>query len=113
MYVQSDTFLVDYIFDKLWNIYLEIYGFDPVHFFFAAPRLVWRPTLRKQEKLGLLSDTDVSLMVEKSIRAGICHAFHWCLKPNNNNIKDYDKNRKSSKIYAWAMPQKLPLGSFK
>ena len=91
-----------------WNIWIW-----SCSFFFAAPRLVWRPTLRKQEKLGLLSDTDVSLMVENSIRAGTCHAFHWCAKPNNNNIKDYDKNRKSSKIYAWAMPQKLPLGGFK
>ena len=30
-------------------------------------------------KLGLLTDIDMLLMVEKGIRGGICNATHWCV----------------------------------
>ena len=43
------------------------------------------------------------------------------VKPNNKNMKDYDKNKESSYLkywnvnilYGWAMSQKLPVNDFK
>ena len=32
-------------------------------------------------------------MIEKSIRGGICHAFHRYLRANNKYIKDQNENR--------------------
>ena len=63
----------------------------------------------------------MSLMVEKGIREGICHAIYRYAKANNKYMKDYDKNRELSylrfcdvyNLYGWVMPQKLPLNNFK
>ena len=43
-----------------------------------------------------MTDIDTSLMVEKSIRGGICHSIYRYAKANNKYIKDYDKNKESS-----------------
>ena len=44
----------------------------------SAPGLTWQATFKQiKVKLDLLSDTDILLMVEKSIRRGICHTIHW------------------------------------
>ena len=40
------------------------------------------------------------LMVEKRIRAGICHLIHRYTKANKH-MKDYDKNKESSYIQYW------------
>ena len=36
------------------------------------------------------------LMIEKGIRSGICHAVHRYAKINDEYMKNYDKNKKSS-----------------
>ena len=47
---------------------LEIYEFDPVHFFSTA-RLAWQASLKDTRvKLDLLTDIDLLLMVEKCVR---------------------------------------------
>ena len=73
------------------------------------------------KKLELLTNFDISFMVEKGIRGGICHAIHRYAKGNNKYMKNYDKNKESSYIqhldannfYGWAMSQKLPVDGFK
>ena len=49
------------VFESFCNKCIEICELDPVHFLSA---------------LGLLTDIDMLLMVEKEIRSGICHAIH-------------------------------------
>ena len=60
-------------------------------------------------------------MVEKGIRAGICHTIHQYAKVSNKYMKDYDKSKESShlkywdvnNLHGWAMPQqKLPVNNF-
>ena len=68
MYVQSDTLLLAYVFENFRNKCIEIYELDPAYFL-SAPRLAWQACLKKTEvKLGLLTDVDMLLMVEKGIR---------------------------------------------
>ena len=98
---------------------LEIYKLDPAKFF-SVPGLAWQTALKKTEvKVDFLTDCDTLLMVEKGIRAGICHSISRYAKANNKYMKDYDKNKESSYIqywdvnnlYGWAMLQKLPVNN--
>ena len=41
------------------------------------------------------------LMVEKSIRWGICHTSHWYTKANNKYMKDHDRNKESPDLKCW------------
>ena len=71
-------------------------------------------------KLGLLTDTDMLLMVEKGVRGGICHTNNQYAKGNNKYMKDYDKTKESlylqywdvNNLYGWAMSQKFPVNKF-
>ena len=42
------------------------------------------------------STLQATLMVEKGIRVGTCHAVHQYAKVDNKYMKDYEKNKESS-----------------
>ena len=82
----------------------------------------WQACLKKtDEKLELLTDTDMLLIVGKGIRGGICHAIYRYAKANNKYMKNYNKDEEESllqylddnNLYSWGMSQKLPLKGFK
>ena len=60
------------------------------------------------------------LMVEKSIKGGICQAIYKYAKANNKYMKNYDANQKASyleyldanNLYKWSMSKKLPVNGF-
>ena len=121
MYVQRDTLLLADVFENFQNMCLEIYKHDPTCFL-TAPGLAWQSVFKNiKVKLDLLANIDMLLMVEKSIRGGICHAFYRHSKANNNYMEDYDKNKESpdlnyrdiNNFYGWAISQRLILGDFK
>ena len=65
LYVQSDTLLLEDVFENFKNKCSEIYEIDPAHFL-SAPGLAWQACLKKTGiRLGLLTDVDMLLMVEK------------------------------------------------
>ena len=98
MYVQSVTLLLTDIFENFRNMCLKIYKLDPAKDL-SVPGLVWQIALKKtKEKLDLLTDIDMLLMVRKGIRGGIYHAIYRYVKVNNKYMKDYDKNKESSYI---------------
>ena len=93
MYVHSDTLLLADVFEHFGDMCLEIYDLHPAKFV-SAPGLAWRAALKKsKEKLDLLVDINVSLMVERGIRRGICHSVYWYSGANNKYMRDYDKNK--------------------
>ena len=60
--------------------------------FVAAPEVACQAALKKAKViLGLLTDIDMLLMVEKGIRRRICHSIYGHLKANNKYVKDYVK----------------------
>ena len=74
---------------------LKFYNLGPAKSI-SAPGLAWQAVLKKTEvKLELLTDIHMLLMVEKGVRAGICHAINQYAKANNKSMKDYD-NKESS-----------------
>ena len=65
--------------------------------FLSAPGLAWQACLKKAGiELELLTDIDMSLMVEKGIRGRTCHGIHRYTKANNKYTKNCDKNIESS-----------------
>ena len=121
MYEQSDTLLLADVFENFRNTCIKVYELDPAHFL-SAPGLAWQACLKKTNiKLELLKDVDMSLMVEKGIRGGICHAIYRYAKAINKYMKNYNKDKEESfiqyldanNLYGWAMSQKLPVSGFK
>ena len=116
LYVQSDTLLLADVFEHFRNMCIEVYELDPAHFL-SATGLAWQACLKKtDEKLELLTDVDMVLMVEKGIRGGIC-----CATANNKYLKNCNKDEEKSflqylddnNLHGWAMSQKLPVNGFK
>ena len=121
LYVQSDTLQLADVFENFRDKCIEIYQLDPVHFL-SAPGLAWQACFKKiRIELELLTDNDMLMMTEKGIRGGMSNAVYRYAKANNEYMKNYNKNIKSSylvyldenNLYGWAMSQKLPVDSFK
>ena len=112
LYLKSDTLLLD-VFENFWDVCLRIYELHPVKFIWA-PGLAWHVALKKtQVKLDLSTDVDMLLMVERDIRGGACNSIHQYAKANNNNTKDYDKNKESSYLNYWDINKSLRVGNVK
>ena len=83
------------VFENFPNMCLKIYEFDPAKFL-SATELGWQVALKKTKvKLGILTDIDKLVMVEKVIRGGICHSIYQHGKANHKYMKDYDRNKES------------------
>ena len=96
MYAQSVTLLLADVFENFRDECNEIYELDPVYFV-SATGLAWHACLKKTgEKLELLTNYDLLLMVENRIRSGIFKAAHRYAKANNKHMKNYDKSIESS-----------------
>ena len=66
--------LVDVV-ENFRNMCLKIYQFDPAKVL-SASGLSWEAALKNTKvKLGLLTDMDMLLVVEKRIRGGIFHSI--------------------------------------
>ena len=109
------------VFENFRNKCIEIYELVPAHFL-SAPGLAWQACLKKTGvKLGLLTNNNMLMMVDKGIGGGACHAIHRYVKANNKYVKNYDKHIESSylmysdarNLYGWAIYQKLPVNGFK
>ena len=101
LYLKSDALLLADVFENFRKMCLKIYELDPVKFL-SAPGLAWQAVLKKTEvKLGLLTNIDILLIVEKGIKEGICHAICRYANANNKYVKDFDKNKESSYLKYW------------
>ena len=121
LYVKIDTLLLSDIIENSRNMCLDIYELDSAYFV-SAPGLAWEACLKKTGiKLELLTDFDMTLMIGKGSRSGICQTSHRYAKANDKYMKNHNKNIESSSIeyldannlYGWAMSQKLPVNDFK
>ena len=64
------------VFENFSNICLKIYELDLAKFL-SAPRLAWQAAFKKTKvKLGLLTDIDMLLMIEKGTKGRICHSIY-------------------------------------
>ena len=61
-----------------------------------SPWISITSSFKKTEvKLGLLTNIDMLLIVEKGIRGEIYHSIHRYATANNEYMKEYGKNKKT------------------
>ena len=111
--------LLSNVFEKFGNNCLEYYKLDPAHFY-TSPGLAWQACLKKTGvNLELLTDPDMLLMFEKSIRGGITQAVHRYAKANNKYMgkpegeSSFLQYLDVNNLYGWDISQPLPTGGFK
>ena len=87
----------------------------------SAPALNWDAILNmKQIKLELISDSDMCIFFENSMRGGVSYISNRCIMASKY-LKPYDPKQKSkhiiyldaSNLYGSAIPKFLPTSGFK
>ena len=101
LYMQSDTLVLEDIFENICDKCFETYEDDPAHFL-SAPGLAWQSCLKDTKiELELLTNIYMLQMLEKRIRSGIRHAIYQYAKADNKFMKDFNKNKESSYLTYW------------
>ena len=73
LYLKTEALLSADVFERFSSSCLEYYRLDPCHYF-GSPGLGWDAMLKMTEiELGLISEIDIYLFVEKGMRGGISY----------------------------------------
>jgi hypothetical protein len=122
LYLKTDVLLLVEVFESFRQVCLRYYNLDPAHYY-TTPGLAWDALLKKtSQRLELLTDPDMYLMIEKGIRGGISTvSSKRHVTANNKYLSSYNENEKSNYIvyldannlYGWAMSQSIPTHGFK
>lgn len=112
------------VYEKFRNDSIQAYGMDPIYYL-SLPGFAWGAMFRKtQVKLDILTDHQMFVFYEQSIRGGLTQLTKHYQKADNvytNPEKHVDENDKSrylflfdaNGLYSWAMTQCLPVGGHK
>ena len=101
------------VFLNFRNECIKIFEIDCAHLI-STPGLAWQACLKKTRvKLGLLTDINMLMIVEKEVRGVIGNAIHKYAKANNKYMENYAKNIESTYLmhldannfYGWTMSQ--------
>ena len=97
-YLKLDVLLLPHVFEKFIDTCLKFYGFDPCHYY-SSPELSWGAMLKVAGvKLDKISDTGMSLFIEKGLRGGISYIAKRYSKASNKYMKNYDTKKPSKFI---------------
>ena len=114
-YLETDVFLLADVFELFRSVCINVYR---LAYFYSAPNLSWDAMLITTDvELGLLSDVDMLLFCEKTIRGGLNGVGalrHF--RANNKDLNGYNKDQKSvygafldvTSLYGGVMMKKLP-----
>jgi hypothetical protein len=121
-YNKIDVLLLTDIMENFRNISLKNYKLDPA-WYFTTPGFAWDCMLKMtKEKLELLTDYDMLLMIENGIRGGISQCTNRYAKANHKYMgKKFNPSKDSTflayldanNLYGWAVSKYLPYGNFK
>ena len=121
VYLKTDVTLLADVFEKFRGMCLKTYKLDPCHYL-SAPSLAIDAALKYTKvKLELLTDIDMHLFIENSIRGGVSMISTRYAKANHNMLPTYDPFKElqhliyldANNLYGHAMSQYLPTGNFK
>ncbi len=121
IYCKIDVLLLADCFLSFRKECVKAYTIDPVYSY-SLPGFTFEAFLKlSQVELELLTDPDIYLFFESSIRGGICNAVQRYSKANCYAVPGYDNLKPPNSIlyldannlYGYAMSQKLPISNFK
>jgi len=120
-YLLSDILLLADVFQNFRNSVYEQHRLDLLHFI-TLLSLAWASALKyTHAKLDLITDPDMYLMFENSIRSGIATISHRHAQANNPLVDGYYSSKPVSwlsytdcnNLYGGAMRQPLSVGNFR
>ena len=98
LYLKPDVLLLADDFEKFINTCLKYYGLNPCHYFSSAG-LSWDAILKMTGiELGLISDIDMHLFIEKGMTRSISYIAKRRSKANNKYMQPYVVNEPSKFI---------------
>lgn len=132
IYLTSDVLLLSDVWSNFVDTCYSYYNIDP-NYYITAPSLSWDAMLKfgykKNEddkfltphEIELLTDYDMHLFFENSIRGGVSQISHRYSEANNKYMSNYDKLKEdkyilyedANNLYSVAMIQYLPYKNFK
>ena len=121
LYLTLDVTLLADVFENFRNMSLREYKLDPAHSW-TVPGFAWNCALKMSRvELELITDPDIFLFFENSIRGGISTVSHRYAKANNKYLSDHDPNLPSqyliyldaNNLYGYSLSQPLPTGKFR
>ena len=121
LYLKADVLLLSDIWNNFKNVCLTNYKLDPTYYL-TAPSLSWDAFLKVSKiELELISDYEMYLFIEQSIRGGLSQISKRYAKANNKYMDDYNKEKPetyisyfdANNLYGWSMCNYLPYKDFK
>ena len=131
LYLTSDVLLLADIWGNFRKVCKRIYGLDS-NYYYTAPGLSWDAFLKHTNEhfmkvhgvpfeIDLITDIDMYLLIENSIRGGLSQISKRYAKANNKYIEGYNKSLVDSyllyldanNLYGAAMCSYLPHKNFK
>ena len=98
LYLKPDVLLLADDFEKFINTCLKYYGLNPCHYFSSAG-LSWDAILKMTGiELGLISDIDMHLFIQKGMTRSISYIAKRRSKANNKYMQPYVVNEPSKFI---------------
>ena len=125
LYLKSDVLLLADIWRNFRNVCYKIYELDPCYYY-TAPSLSWDAMMKYCSKtipdfhIELITDMDMYLLFEKSIRGGLSQISKRYAKANNKYVSNYNPDDLSSfilyldanNLYGYGMCAFLPYKNF-
>ena len=98
LYLKCEVLLLADVFEKFRNKSIKDYVLCPSHYL-SAPALIW-DVMRNmiKEKLKIISDPDMYIFFEKSLRDWVSYIFNRYSKANNKYLKSSDPKQNSKHI---------------
>ena len=116
------TFLAN-VFENFRTMALREYKLDPAHSWTVpGPGFAWNCALKMSKiELELITDPDMFLFFENSIRGGISTISHCYAKANNKYLPNYDANSlnqfilylDANNLYGYSLSKPLPVGKYR
>ena len=120
-YLASDVLLLSDVFQHFRHTTFDAHRLDCLHFF-TLPSLAWNAALKHtQAELDLITDPNIYLMIENSMRGGIAVISKRHALANNPYVEGYDESQPTSYItyldannlYGYSQSESLPVGDFR
>ena len=95
-FLMFDVLLLADVFQNFRNSVYEQHHLDPLHFI-TLPSLAWASALKYTgAELDFITDPDMYLMVENSMRGGIATVSQRYARANNPLVEGYDSSKPNS-----------------